>query len=87
MLKRIESISQIVLRISAATQEQASGLAEVNAAVNDMDQATQQNAAMVEETTAALQTLKDQFNTLSDEVGSFRLGAAALSPLPVRRAA
>jgi methyl-accepting chemotaxis protein len=87
MLKRIESISQIVLRISAATQEQASGLAEVNAAVNDMDQATQQNAAMVEETTAALQTLKDQFNTLSDEVGSFRLGAAALSPRPVRRAA
>ncbi len=50
---RIEEITTLTSEIRASTQEQAVGLAEVNTAVNQMDQVTQQNAAMVEQSTAA----------------------------------
>lgn len=76
ILERVESISRIVMAISASASEQAAGLGEVNIAVNDMDRVTQQNAAMVEETTAAVHTLKAQYAALSQQVSSFRLGPA-----------
>ena len=52
-----------------------------------MDRVTQQNAAMVEETTAAAHSLKGQSMTLSDEVGAFRTGAPGVARRSARRAA
>jgi len=74
ILQRVEGISDIVMAISQSAQEQASGLSQVNTAVNEMDRVTQQNAAMVEQTTAAAHSLRDQFATLSQQVRSFRFG-------------
>ena len=59
--------------IATAAREQATGLQEVNVAVNSMDQMTQQNAAMVEETTAASQTLAEESRELKSLLAKFRL--------------
>ncbi|NEJ83558.1 methyl-accepting chemotaxis protein, partial [Rhizobium leguminosarum] len=65
-------------------REQATGLQEINGAINQMDQATQQNAAMVEETNAACQELLQQGRLLQDSAGRFVVGASAASqPRPV----
>jgi methyl-accepting chemotaxis protein len=70
----VEKVNAHVETIATTSQEQASGLAEINSSVNHMDQMTQQNAAMVEETTAASQTLADQSLHLQQLLGGFRLG-------------
>ena len=59
--------------IATSAKEQSTGLHEVNQAVNSMDQATQQNAAMVEQSTAASNTLANEANRLLDLVGQFKL--------------
>ena len=58
--------------ISAASQEQSSGIEQINQTVVQMDQATQQNAALVEEATAAARELQVQAGTLSEAVAVFR---------------
>jgi methyl-accepting chemotaxis protein len=77
--------------ITTSSQEQATGLGEVNAAVNAMDQMTQQNAAMVEQSTAASALLAGEAAKLKDRVSRFRLGVAPRSvnhwQEPVRRRA
>ncbi|MBP1807573.1 hypothetical protein J2Z33_003446, partial [Rubellimicrobium aerolatum] len=55
--------------------EQSSGLAQVNVAVAQMDQITQQNAAMVEETTAAVRAMATQTQVVAHEIDRFRTGA------------
>jgi methyl-accepting chemotaxis protein len=82
IVKQIETITQTVEGIAASAQEQASGLAQVNAAINQMDQVTQQNAAMVEESTAASQALADKTSELLRLMGQFRLtGRQAQAPV------
>ncbi|MCM2291545.1 methyl-accepting chemotaxis protein [Allorhizobium sp. BGMRC 0089] len=71
----VEDINHHMDAIAAAAQEQATGLSQVNAAVNHMDQATQQNAAMVEEMNAAGAGLADDSRKLSSLLGRFRTGA------------
>ena len=61
--------------ISAASNEQAMGVAQVGEAVTQMDQATQQNAALVEEMAAAASSLKTQAQDLVQTVAVFKLGA------------
>ncbi|WP_304217371.1 methyl-accepting chemotaxis protein [Phenylobacterium aquaticum] len=73
ILERVGGISVLVQEISATAKEQSLGLSEVNTAVNQMDQVTQQNAAMVEETTAAAHSLKGQAQVLDQLVSAFRL--------------
>ncbi len=68
-------LNALVLAITAATQEQSAGLTEVSSAVTNMDQATQQNAAMVEELTAANHALAGDAEALASLVGQFRIGA------------
>ncbi|WP_284778012.1 methyl-accepting chemotaxis protein [Agrobacterium sp. lyk4-40-TYG-31] len=81
-LSSIEQLVQVVNShmdaIATAAQEQSSGLAEVNTAVNHMDQATQQNAAMVEEMNAAGAGLAQESQKLSDLLSHFQLGAVGL---------
>ena len=73
---QVAEIDGIVGEIAASAQEQASALDEVNTAVNQMDQVTQQNAAMVEETTAASHALAGEVKALTGLIGRFRLGHA-----------
>lgn len=70
----VRRVADIVTEISSASQEQATGITEVNTAVSNMDEMTQQNAALVEETTAAAQSLEDQASNLSKLVGFFDTG-------------
>ncbi|OLP59752.1 chemotaxis protein [Xaviernesmea oryzae] len=80
-LKTIEgfivTINQHMDAIATSAREQSVGLSEVNTAVNQMDQVTQQNAAMVEETNAAGSTLATEAARLKDLVSHFQLGSGA----------
>ncbi|WP_455271368.1 methyl-accepting chemotaxis protein [Rhizobium herbae] len=71
----VNRVNEHVASIATAAREQATGLQEVNIAVNSMDQMTQQNAAMVEETTAASQTLAQESRELKSLLQTFRLSA------------
>lgn len=69
----VKSVTDIVGEISSASQEQSVGIADVGKAIAEMDQMTQQNAALVEESAAAAESLKDQANNLSNTIGIFKL--------------
>ena len=73
----VQRVSDIIGEITAASGEQSSGIAQVNTAVNQLDQMTQQNAALVEESAAAAESLKDQAIKLAQVVQVFRLGSPA----------
>jgi hypothetical protein len=68
--------------ISAASNEQATGVAQVGEAVTQMDQSTQQNAALVEEMAAAASSLKGQANELVQAVAFFQLGGQQATRAP-----
>ena len=69
----VQRVNAIVGNISLAASEQSEGLAQVNVAVNQLDQMTQQNAALVEQSAAAAESLKHQASHLTQVVGGFRL--------------
>jgi methyl-accepting chemotaxis protein len=84
---QIVEIDGLVADIAKSATEQATGLGEVNAAVGQMDQVTQQNAAMVEQATAATHSLKAEMNKLSGLLGQFSLASRARSRSAGRRRA
>ena len=69
----VNRVNDHVVSIATAAREQSTGLNEINGSVNHMDQMTQQNAAMVEETTAASRTLADESTQLKTLLANFRL--------------
>ncbi|MCV6798420.1 methyl-accepting chemotaxis protein [Achromobacter ruhlandii] len=69
----VKRVTDIMGEIAAASQEQASGIEQVNRAVSQMDEVTQQNAALVEEAAAAAGSMQDQAHALVGAVGVFRL--------------
>jgi len=71
----VRRVTDIISEISTAASEQSEGIGQVNVSVNQLDQMTQQNAALVEEAAAAAQSLKDQALNLSKVVGSFKLSS------------
>ncbi|MEW6598696.1 MAG: PAS domain-containing methyl-accepting chemotaxis protein [Pseudomonadota bacterium] len=71
--EKVAEIHGLIAEIATSSQEQSTGLGQVNTAVNQMDQVTQQNAAMVEEATAAAARLSDEADQLNGMVASFRL--------------
>ncbi len=73
---QVAAIDALVKEIAASAQEQSTGLHQVNVAVNQMDQVVQQNAAMVEEATAASHALKSEASELSVLVGRFQVDEA-----------
>ncbi|MGR6468411.1 methyl-accepting chemotaxis protein [Rhizobium sp. PAMB 3182] len=77
---RVIRINEHVNSIATAAREQATGLSEVNVAVNQMDQTTQQNAAMVEESTAATNRLAEEAKNLSVLVARFKTSENARGP-------
>jgi methyl-accepting chemotaxis protein len=74
IVSEVQEINRHVHAIAEASREQSIGLQEINTAVNTMDQGTQQNAAMVEETTAASHSLAAEAATLSQLMSQFNLG-------------
>ncbi len=77
---QVGAIDGVIGQIAASAAEQASGLSEVNAAVNHMDQATQKNAAMVNRSAADSLTLVREVEGLADLVSHFKVATAARSP-------
>ena len=71
----VQRVSDVIGEISAAATEQSDGIAQVNMAVTHLDQMTQQNAALVEQSAAAAESLKDQATRLSQVVSVFKLPA------------
>jgi methyl-accepting chemotaxis protein len=69
----IGRVNQIIAEISRASLEQSDGVQQVGMAVQRMDQGTQQNAALVEETSAAAESLRHQARALVDTVGAFKV--------------
>jgi methyl-accepting chemotaxis protein len=83
----VKQVSDIVAEISAATTEQNAGIAQVHQAITQMDQVTQENAALVEQTAAAAQAMQDQAGGLAQAVSAFRIDSSAVRSAPnLRRA-
>jgi methyl-accepting chemotaxis protein len=82
---QVSQANKVVAEIAEGAQEQATGLREVNAAVSQMDQFTQQNAAMVEETTASSHGLKYDIEQLAQSIAKFDLGDRVVEELSARR--
>jgi methyl-accepting chemotaxis protein len=83
ILVQVSEINELVGEIAASAKEQATGLAEVNQAVNQMDQVTQQNAAMVEQSTAASHALSTEAAELERLISRFKVGAV-VHEMPAR---
>ncbi|HWI83615.1 MAG TPA: hypothetical protein VNT59_16410, partial [Ramlibacter sp.] len=75
-------VTDIMGEIAAASQEQTRGIEQVNQAITQMDQVTQQNAALVEEASAAAQSMREQAGELVQAVSLFKLGGQALAARP-----
>jgi methyl-accepting chemotaxis protein len=73
----VQRVSDIIGEISAAAAEQSAGIGSVNVAVSQLDQMTQQNAALVEQSAAAAESLQDQSRQLATAISSFKLGSTA----------
>jgi len=73
IVSSVKRVTDIIEEITAASQEQASGIDQVNKAIMQMDETTQQNAALVEETTSASQSLKTQARDLRRRVMEFKV--------------
>jgi len=75
----VRRVSDIITEITAASREQSLGIEQINQAIMQMDGVTQQNAALVEESAAAAESLQDQAVALANVVGKFVLNHNAMS--------
>ena len=79
----VQRVTDIIGEITAAATEQSGGIGLINVAVGSLDQMTQQNAALVEQSAAAAESLRDQAQRLSQSMHVFRLSAGGHSAVPV----
>jgi methyl-accepting chemotaxis protein len=82
IVSSVQRVSDIIGEITSAAAEQSDGIGQVNNAVIQLDQMTQQNAALVEQSAAAAESLKDQAVRLSDVMSIFRLDGLGTSTSP-----
>jgi methyl-accepting chemotaxis protein len=88
IVESIKKVALIVADIAAASAEQSTGLDQVNIAITQMDEATQQNSALVEENAAAAKALEQQSRAMDEQVSFFRLDDGHVgAQVPVRREA
>ncbi|WP_280187282.1 methyl-accepting chemotaxis protein [Delftia sp. PS-11] len=80
----VRRVSDLIGEITAASGEQRDGIGQVNQAVTQLDQMTQQNAALVEESSAAAMAMQDQARRLSEVVSVFKLAQAGAMPVPAQ---
>ncbi|MGQ0711077.1 MAG: methyl-accepting chemotaxis protein [Rhodoferax sp.] len=83
IVANVLKVREIIGEMSAAATEQADGVAQINAAIANLDQMTQQNAALVEQGAAAASSMSDQAAQLNDVVGVFRLQTRAAHGAPL----
>ena len=83
IVSSVKKVSDLIAEIAAASQEQSAGIGQINTAVAQMEQVVQQNASLVEEASAATESMKEQAAGLLDTVSRFRLEEeeAPLTPL------
>jgi methyl-accepting chemotaxis protein len=80
----VQRVSDMIGEISSASNEQSEGIGNVNVAVTELDQMTQQNAALVEQSAAAAESLREQALRLAQVVSAFRLSAVPQAVLALR---
>ena len=82
----VKRVTDMMGEISAASKEQTAGIDQINIAITQMDEVTQQNAALVEQAAAASEAMHGQAGKLTEVVGVFKIDAAANTPtVPTRR--
>lgn len=81
----IKHVAEIMSEITAASQEQSSGIEQVNQAVTQMDEVTQQNAALVEEAAASAESLENQAKDLTGAISIFKVGQATSNTATIRQ--
>ncbi|WP_449567163.1 methyl-accepting chemotaxis protein [Lelliottia nimipressuralis] len=96
IVEAVKRVTDIMLEIAAASDEQSRGIVQVSQAISEMDKVTQQNASLVEEASAAAASLEEQGARLTEAVGAFRLNGTTTSrgnkaspatqPAPLRQA-
>ena len=87
IVNAVKKVTDIVAEIAAASREQSSGIEQVNKAVMQMDQTTQQNAALVEEASAASQAIVEQAQSLNGMIARYNVGGESAAARPVAKAA
>ena len=87
IISSVVEIDGLVAGIASSSREQSIGLTDINKAVSEMDRGTQQNAAMVEQTTAAVHSLRSEARTLADGVSAFVVNGAPAAKARVAPAA
>ena len=80
IIDSVKEVSSAINGLSNTANEQLNGIQQVNSAISNMDQMTQQNAALVEESSAASQSLSEQADKLNQMVGFFKLGNTSKKP-------
>ncbi len=80
----VQRVSDMIGEISNASNAQSEGIGQVNVAVTELDQMTQQNAALVEQSAAAAESLREQAQRLAQVVSAFRLSGSGTSRLALR---
>ena len=86
IVSAVKKVTDIVAEIAAASREQSSGIEQVNKAVMQMDESTQQNAALVEQATAASQAIVEQAQSLNGMIARYQVGEGS-AQVPTRPAA
>ncbi|MEL7965972.1 methyl-accepting chemotaxis protein [Vreelandella neptunia] len=86
IVAHITRVTDVLEEINAATSEQSEGIKQVNIAVAELDRMTQENAAMVEESTTAAEQLKEQADHLAVTIGSFKMSQHPPAPLTLKSA-
>jgi methyl-accepting chemotaxis protein len=79
---RVKKVTDVMAEIASSSREQASGIEQVNKAITMMDDVTQQNAALVEEASAAAQALPEQASSLTQLIARYKVGEGAASEAP-----
>jgi methyl-accepting chemotaxis protein len=87
VVSSIRRVTEIMAEISNASSEQTHGIGQINDAITQMDQVTQQNAALVEQAAAAADAMQDQAAQLAQAVSIFKLDGMAPAPRPASKAA
>jgi methyl-accepting chemotaxis protein len=82
IVESVRRVTDIMGEISTASQEQTSGIDQINVAISQMDQVTQQNASLVEEAAAAAESMQEQAGKLAEVVAVFKLDASTQAAAP-----
>jgi methyl-accepting chemotaxis protein len=88
IMQSVRRVADVIGEITSAANEQSSGISGVNSAIGTLDQMTQQNAALVEESAAAAESLREQADRMKQAVAVFKVNGGnsgpSLAPVPVR---